>query len=236
MKRTLPLLALAVLALGALELYWLHALQPLENRLLDSFVRRQAARLKPDPDIVLVAIDEKSLAKMEIEEDAGRWPWSRAVYAQLVEGLAAQKPRAIVFDIAFAEHDALRRQDDAAFAETVAQHRNTYFPLLELPVPKESDRVPLVKLAPYLGIARLANADPNARAGLIPPLILPPEQWRAGLINFTQDSDGVGRRYLLREAIGGWHAELAACGGHVTGRRSRRDHSRRCSDIATRVQ
>ena len=204
MRRPFPALALAVLALAALELFWVHALQPLENRLLDSFVRGQAARLAPDPDIVLVAIDDKSLAVME-KEGAGRWPWPRSVYADLVEGLAAQKPRAIVFDIEFVEADALRPQLDAAFAESVAEHRNTYFPLLELPVPLEADRIPLVKLAPYLGLAKLAGADPKARAALIPPRILPPDQWRAGLVGFLRDDDGVGRRYLLREVIGGWH-------------------------------
>jgi adenylate cyclase len=205
MKRTLPLLALAVLLLGGLELYGFHVLRGFENRLLDSFVRDQAAHLTPDPDIVMVAIDEKSLATMETQEDAGRFPWSRAVYAQLIKGLAAQRPRAIVFDIEFVERDALRRQDDAAFAEEVAQHRNTYFPLLHLPVPKEADRIPIATLAPHLGLAKLATADPQARAALIPPLVLPPEQWRVGLIEFTGDSDGVGRRYLLREVIGGWH-------------------------------
>jgi len=204
MKRTFAGLALAVLALGGLELFGLHALRGFENRLLDNFVQDQAARLEPDPDIVMVAIDEKSLATMEIEEDAGRFPWSRAVYAQVIKGLGAQKPRAIVFDIAFVESDALRRQDDAAFAEEVAHHHNTYFPLLQLPVPKESDRIPIANLAPHLGLAKLAKADPRARAALIPPLILPPEEWRAGLIEFTGDSDGVGRRYLLRKVIGGW--------------------------------
>ena len=86
----------------------------------------------------------------------------------------------------------------------MARQPNTYFPLLHLPVPKESDRIPIVKLAPYLGLAKLPHADPQARAALIPPLILPPEQWRAGLISFTEDGDGVGRRYILREVIGGW--------------------------------
>jgi adenylate cyclase len=202
MKRTLPALALAALVLGAIELFGLRLLQPLENRLLDSFVRSQAAKLRPDPDIVLVAIDEKSLEAME--QEAGRWPWSRSVYADLIEGLAAQKPRAIVFDIAFVETDVFRPQDDAAFADTVAQHRNTYFPLLDLPVPKESDRIPIVKLAPYLGLAKLAKADPQARAALIPPRILAPADWRAGLIGFKEDADGVGRRYPVREVIGGW--------------------------------
>ena len=105
-------------------------------------------------------IDEKSLARME--KDAGRWPWPRVVYATLIDGLAVQKPRAIVFDIAFAEADVFRPQDDAAFAEAVGRQANIYFPLLHLPVPKESDRIPIVKLAPYLGLVKLPHADPQA--------------------------------------------------------------------------
>jgi len=177
-------------------------LRPLENRLLDSFVRAQATKLTPDPDIVLVDIDEKSLARME--KEAGRWPWPRVVHAELIEGLAAQEPLAIVFDIAFAEPDRFRQQDDAAFADTVAQHRNTYFPLLELPMRRAADGVLISEIARDLRIEKTPAADPQARAGLIPPLILPREHWRAGLISFTPDEDGVGRRYLLRETIRGW--------------------------------
>jgi len=202
MNRTLAAVALAVIALGALELFALHAMLPLENRVLDGFVRGRAAGIAPDADIVLVTIDEKSLARME--DEAGRWPWPRVVYATLIDGLAPQKPRAIVFDIAFAEADGFRPRDDAAFVDAVARHRNTYFPLLPLTVPREADRVPIVKYAPYLGLVKLPNSDPEARAALIPPLILPPEHWRAGLITFKEDHDGVGRRYILRETVGGW--------------------------------
>ncbi len=191
-----------MLAATAVELFGLHALRPLDHRLLDRFVRAEAAKLAPDPDIVLVDIDEKSLARME--KEAGRWPWPRVVHAELVEGLAAQKPRAIVFDIAFAEPDSFRRQDDAAFAQAVARHTNTYFPLLKLPLKRESDGVRIAEIAADLGIRRQPNADPQARAGLIPPLVLPREHWRAGLIGFLPDEDGVGRRYPLREDIRGW--------------------------------
>ena len=55
---------------AGLELFALHALHPIENRLLDRFVKAEAATLAPDPDIVLVDIDEKSLARME--KEAGR--------------------------------------------------------------------------------------------------------------------------------------------------------------------
>jgi adenylate cyclase len=126
------------------------------------------------------------------------------VYADLVGGLAAQKPRAIVFDIMFNEKDRDRPQEDEAFAAAVSEHRNTYFPLLRLPAENDARGVPLSDIAPLIGVARGKGADPEARAMLVPPTVLPPEQWRVGLITFTEDPDGVGRRYLLREVIRGW--------------------------------
>jgi adenylate cyclase len=201
MNRTLPSLAAAILLLGIVAFPLMRAL---ENRLLDSFVRTQAAFLAPDPDIVLVDIDEKSLAAMERE--AGRWPWPRVVYADLVEGLAAQKPRAIVFDIMFTEADRFRPQDDAAFGETAAKHANVYFPLLRLPASGDKNGVLLAEFASELGLVRSKGARAQARAAVVPPLALPRSTYpRTGLIGFSEDPDGVGRRYLLREVVGGWH-------------------------------
>jgi adenylate cyclase len=201
MNRALPVLAVLIALLGVIAFPFMRAL---ENRLLDSFVRTQAALLAPDPDIVLVEIDEKSLAAME--KEAGRWPWPRVVYADLVEGLAAQKPRAIVFDIMFTEADRFRPQDDAAFGETAAKHPNVYFPLLRLPSGGDKNGVLLAELAPDLGLIRSKGARADARAAVVPPLALPRRTYaRTGLISFTEDPDGVGRRHLLREVIGGWH-------------------------------
>jgi adenylate cyclase len=201
MNRALPVLAVLIALLGVIAFPFMRAL---ENRLLDSFVRTQAAFLAPDPDIVLVEIDEKSLAAME--KEAGRWPWPRVVYADLVEGLAAQKPRAIVFDIMFTEADRFRPQDDAAFGETAAKHPNVYFPLLRLPSGGDKNGVLLAELAPDLGLIRSKGARADARAAVVPPLALPRRTYaRTGLISFTEDPDGVGRRHLLREVIGGWH-------------------------------
>jgi len=202
MNRPLSWLALAVILLGALELYALHALRPLENRVLDRYVRMQAARVAPDPDIILVDIDEKSFGAMQ--DEAGRWPWPRVVYADLIAGLAAQKPRAIVFDIMFNEKDRDRPQDDAAFAAAVSEHRNTYFPLLRMPAENDPRGMPMSEIAPLIGVMRTRGADAQARAMLVPPTVLPPDQWRVGLIGYTEDADGVGRRYILRETIRGW--------------------------------
>jgi adenylate cyclase len=195
-KSLLPWLALGVAAIAAVEIFHLRLTQHL---LLDAFVRAQAARIAPDPDIVLVSIDEKSLAVME--KEAGRFPWPRAVYVPLIDGLAAQKPRAIVFDLNFSEPDRVQPQSDAAFVEAASRQNNLYFPMVLL----DSKEGPMASaVAPLLGLMRRPGADPDARIAVLPPLVLPPALWRTGTNNFLRDEDGVGRRYHLRHRIGGW--------------------------------
>ncbi len=194
--------ALAALVLAALEMFLLHGLAPLENRLLDSFVRHHAARLAPDPDVVLVDIDEKSLAQMQ--PLAGRFPWPRAVYGELLEGLMAQKPAAVVFDILFIEADKFRPESDRAFVEAAAPHANVYFPMVRLDAKDDAQGVRAAELAPLVGLVRRPGADPETRIALVPPMALPSSLWRGGPINFLEDADGVGRRYLLRSVVGGW--------------------------------
>ncbi|MEJ2174926.1 MAG: adenylate/guanylate cyclase domain-containing protein [bacterium] len=201
-RGTLGWLAAVVLVVAALELFALGLFRSLEHQLLDVFVRSHAARLAPDPDIVLVDIDEPSLAKMQ--DIAGRWPWPRAVHAELIDGIAAQRPRAIVFDIMLSEPDRFRPESDQVFVEAVAKHRNIYFPLVLLDRSDDPYGVPAGELTRLVGLIPGPDADPNARIALIPPLVLPPEQWRAGTINFLEDADGVGRRYALRTRLYGW--------------------------------
>lgn len=200
--RQLAMFAAAALAATALELSGLSLLAPLENRLLDAFVRGHAEKLAPDPDIVLVDIDDASLSRMQAE--AGKWPWPRVVHAQLVEGLQTQKPRAIVFDIVFSEPDVFRKELDQAFVEAVAPYRNIYFPLIRLPPHNDAKFPPVAKIAAPLGLSSRPGADPEARIALVPPLVLPEASWRAGTIGFENDADGVGRRYRMREVVAGW--------------------------------
>jgi adenylate cyclase len=194
--------ATAALLLAALEIFHLHALLPLENRLLDAFVRAHAAKLVPDPDVVLIDIDERSLAGMQ--KDAGRFPWPRSVYGELLEGLMAQKPRAVVFDILFIEKDKFRPESDRAFIEAAAPHANVYFPMVRLDEKDDAQGLPAEELAPLVGLVRRPGANPEARIALVPPMALPSALWRGGPINFVEDPDQVGRRYLLRSVIGGW--------------------------------
>jgi adenylate cyclase len=200
---SLLLVALAVLGGAVAEFSLVHFLLPLENRVSDYFVRTQALKLSADPDIVIVDIDEKSLAVMAGE--AGSWPWPRSVHGELVTALERQKPRAIVFDIHFADPDIFRPESDAAFNEAIAPHRNIYFPMIRLDAAGDAQGLPMQDVADLLGITASPQAQPDARISLSGSGAIDPAHWRLGLINFTEDeSDGIGRRYSIDLHAYGW--------------------------------
>src|SRR6267378_3097290 len=79
---------------------------------LELYVRNWLTRARgplPVPDdIVIVAIDEASLARF------GRYPWRRNLTAQMLDQLAAAHPKVIALDVLFSE--ATNLADDSALA------------------------------------------------------------------------------------------------------------------------
>ena len=203
-KSNQSLLVITVLFLLAatLELGWLHALSSLENRLSDHFVKLQAQPLQPDSDIVIVDIDDSSLARMQ--DDAGSWPWPRAVHGELVQGIARQHPKAIVFDLLFSERDQYRPDSDKLFNQALKGKDNVYFPMVRRDPALDAAGAPLAQIAGMLGLQRTRLADDKARIALLPPLAIEPRYWRGGTINFSEDRDGVGRRYQIYTPAYGW--------------------------------
>ena len=61
--------------------------------------------------VTIAAIDETSLRKV------GRWPWSRAIHAELVRKLDQAGARTIAFDIFFPERESAKA--DAQFAAAI---------------------------------------------------------------------------------------------------------------------
>jgi adenylate cyclase len=198
------LIALVVVLLIALNSMWLNIFSTLDNRLSDFVVRHVAQQLTPDTDIVIVDIDEASLAAMQ--DTAGSWPWPRAVHGELLQGIARQQPRAIVFDILFSEPDRYRPESDRFFNEVLHDLHNVYFPMLQLEG-NQAGGVPLSEIAHVIDLPHAANADPDARAILLPPQAVATESWRVGLVNFTEDADGIARRYELHRDVSGWQLE-----------------------------
>lgn len=206
MQRTLKyrhlLLAALIAALMLFELFGLKAFTPLENRLADFLLRQHAVSSQPDADIVIVDIDERSLALMS--ESVGRWPWPRSIHAELLAGLARQNPKVIVFDILFSDPDRIRPEDDAYFAEVIRATDNTYFPMLRLNDADDRQGIPLQKYGAVLGATPGQHADPQARVAMVLPLPAMLETGRIGTHNALSDEDGVVRRYPIYISIDGW--------------------------------
>lgn len=213
------LLLAVILSLALLvEMFWLHALTPLENRLSDALLTRQALNSKPDSNIVIVDIDERSLALLA--DSVGRWPWPRSLHAELVEGIERQQPKAIVFDILFSDPDLIRATEDQYFADVIRAHNNLYFPMLLLDSANPVQGIPLNDYGAMLGITAEPDANPQARVSMVLPLPAMIESKRVGTHNAVADKDGVVRSYPVYTNADGWHipslpAKVAAGVGYT---------------------
>jgi CHASE2 domain-containing sensor protein/signal transduction histidine kinase len=97
--------------------------------------------LPPAPDIVVVTIDNASIAAL------GRWPWPRDVHARLLDKIAAARPAAVVYDVLFTEP----AEGDAELAAALSA-TPTYLPILLSSVAGDDRRGAVTP------VAQLANA------------------------------------------------------------------------------
>jgi len=151
--------------------------------------------------VVIVDIDQRSLEQMN--DLAGSWPWPRSVHGELIDHIAKQTPRGIAFDVLFNELDIYRPEHDAAFAESVARHRNVW---LAMTLNADGLGAWVSQMPASVGVRALTKPPKDARVPLMLPLVVAsqPGAMRGGLINFTSDSDGVGRHHTLHRDQSGW--------------------------------
>lgn len=125
-----------------------------------------ASRTAPD-DILIVAIDEESLARI------GRWPWRRAVHATLLQRLTDAGAAVVGVDIIFNETDADNPKSEQALVAAIRRNGRVVLPVVPRPI----------------GPGMLADGRPTApfaqaAAGL-------------GHIEMQLDGDGIARSIYL---------------------------------------
>ncbi len=182
---------------------FLHFTNEMRTAAFDPMVRYRLAPPKPDPDIVIVDIDEASLAAMA--KEYGRWPWPRQVLGEFLEGIEKQQPKAVVFDILFSDADVFNPESDAYFNSAIAATNNTFFPMLRLD--PSSDALSQIKVSQIPGVQPMHDEEPEPDATM--GVILPHFQaaldgGRLGTHNVALDTDGVVRNYPVYIAGYGW--------------------------------
>src|SRR6202165_4914171 len=128
-------------------------------------------------DIAIVAIDETSLTRL------GRFPWRRALTAQLLEELGQTHPKAIALDVLFSE--ATNNADDSALAAAIARAGN----VVAGAQLTRTESGSVVWLQPFASVERVA-------AGI-------------GHVHVSSEIDGVAGSFLVRQADDLGQAEWA---------------------------
>lgn len=128
---------------------------------------------RPAPDnIVIVAIDETSLGSI------GKWPWSRWLFAELVNKLSAEKVRVIGLDVVFTESAPDDAESDLMLAKIIARAGNVVLPVL-LQVPYIGSSI--TQSLPLPDFAKQAAA--------------------IGRVHSPLDSDGLARSIYMWESL-----------------------------------
>ena len=165
----------------------------------DAMVRARVVAAAPDPRIVIVDIDEASLARMA--KEFGRWPWPRDTLATVLDFIEKQQPSAIAWDVVFSDADRLSPGGDAAFNAVVSRSRHSHFAVVRLP--SANDPVSQLTRAQLPGLWSSGSSTPGitSTVALIAPVLPAVAASRLGFNNGYPDTDGVLRRYRYRETL-----------------------------------
>lgn len=191
-------------------------LEEIEWKSFDLRMRLLAVQEQPPDEIVILLIDEASLRLLN--PVVGRWPWPRAVHAELLDFLTQAGAQAVAFDILFTENEQENSANNGNLADGDRQlssavaanarvssavqlvHDSTdeyNQNLTNQPLPDsfvQRFALPSLKNAPSF------NTYNNA--------YLPfPQLWQAskriGIVEFSPDRDGIYRRAHLTGSYNG---------------------------------
>lgn len=130
-------------------------------------------RQPPSHEIVIVAIDEKSIAAI------GRWPWRRALHAELLRRIAADNPRCIGLDLLLTEPDLEHPGDDEVLATGIADSGCVVLPMA------------------------LQSRGSQPQSEMLPVPMLAKAATAIGHAHLSVDEDGIVRSVYLREGFAG---------------------------------
>lgn len=95
-----------------------------ENRTFDLRQSIISKDKTPNKDIVIVAIDDATYEY--ILDNYGEWPLPRDVYANIINYLELQNPRAIAFDLMFVKSLKSKNQADIELIQTFKKYNNLF--------------------------------------------------------------------------------------------------------------
>jgi len=182
-----------------------------EYYLHDAQARLLRTNKEASPQIKVILVDEASLQYMDSK--VGRWPWPRAVWADLLEYLSIGGAKAVLFDILFIEHDRSSKENDKALFSASKKSGNVYHSMLlrhESIEEGDNYKAPLMPddFANRFALKNITGTPAVNQSAVnndfsLPIARLPEVSKGVAVVEFKPDSDGVFRRTKpLREYQG----------------------------------
>lgn len=172
LARRMAWLLLAFGMIGLVTLLTLTKPMPRFDRMLQDNASAEM-RQPPSHEIVIVAIDEQSIAAI------GRWPWRRALHAELLRRIAADNPRCIGLDVLLTEPDLEHPGDDEVLAAGIADSGCVVLPMA------------------------LQSRGSQRPSQMLPVPVLAKAAAAIGHAHLSLDEDGIVRSFYLREGFAG---------------------------------
>ncbi|MDH5257428.1 MAG: CHASE2 domain-containing protein, partial [Gammaproteobacteria bacterium] len=126
-----PVLIILMVSIITSALHNLNSFRTVEGITYDWRMKQSRANDTISEDIAVILIDDASLQSMD--NYAGRWPWPRFVYADLLEFLSYANPKGVLFDITFTEKHKIDvtkgeaiNQDDQELVQATATYPFAY--------------------------------------------------------------------------------------------------------------
>jgi CHASE2 domain-containing sensor protein len=198
-------LALLLALAGAWDLFGQPFDRQLSHASFDWLMRHRPIPYTADPDIVVLNIDEASLAALAPQY--GRWPWPRAVLAEVAAKLEQLGARAVVFDILFSDPDVTNPDSEAIFDHYVAASRRSFYASVRLN--PRNDAVSQISVAMLNFSQRepksTGRGDGRRTIALVPPYFKSIyDSTRVGTNNIYPDEDNVVRWFGNFERLDGY--------------------------------
>jgi len=158
----------------------------------DKILKARLSGPAASADIVIVDIDERSIALLAPKH--GNWPWPRDTLADGLQKLADLGARSVLFNVMMSDPDNRHSDADAAMDVTATMVRQAAFPLIRLNPANDAMSELTADMLPGVRLNSKAATTPSI-AAIIPSFTS--MQDRIGVANQRPDADGIVRRYPL---------------------------------------
>lgn len=198
---------IAVIAFGVITVDALtyQSFKTVSGGFFDTLIALRPSVPTPDPKIVIVDIDEGSLA--QVGKTHGRWPWPNEVFADVLYALEKHQVKQVAFDIMFSDADVLRPQSEKKFNAAVSdigKRLPIHFPMVRLnPINDAKSQIPTGALPGARSVAD-SGKPTSTIAVILPQVPAALDQGRLAFLNVYPDRDNVIRQYPMGLAHDGW--------------------------------